>query len=166
MCSQLSNSRVESFAQAEATRPGAVQLSTAHQNVDVRELVPGDGTCFAHATVRPRKGAFEERAFRGTLHWNLLSGAPQSDLCSETRAQLGMSHLMFVQAQDECKRTSRLLSQRHWRGAGNAVFAFFRSVCNLIVEWKVGNTDLACRRKLSTTQQTRCFEIWKVTLQL
>ena len=56
-----------------------------------------------------------------------LNGQVASDR-SEIRAQLEMSQSMYTEAQDECKRTSHLLSQRHWRGAGSVVFAFFRSV--------------------------------------
>ena len=53
---------------------------------------------------------------------------------SDTCAHLETSEHMYAEAQadlthlnDKYKRAKHLLSQRHWRGAGNAIFGFFRS---------------------------------------
>ena len=52
---------------------------------------------------------------------------------SDASAHLETQQHMYAEAQadlthlnDKYKRAKHLLSQRHWRGAGNAVFAFFR----------------------------------------
>jgi len=70
---------------------------------------------------------------------------------SDTCAHLETSEHMYAEAQadlthlnDKYKRAKHLLSQRHWRGAGNAIFGFFRNAAG--------------------AHKMRCFQSWKAVL--